>query len=109
MNPGKYNRVVTIQQKTETGKDAHGGPVYSWSTFASAWAAVYPMKGRDLVTAMSTRGEIITRFDTRYITGVTQAMRILYDSVYYNITAVADPEGTHRELQIMTTSGVNDG
>jgi len=109
MRAGKYKWPIVIQQKTETGTDDFGGPVYTWATFKTARAAHYPMKGRDLATAASNKGEMVVRFDIRYQSGITQAMRILFDGLYHNITAVSDVDGKRKELQIMTTTGVNEG
>lgn len=109
MNPGKYNRIIEIQQKAETGTDDYGGSVYTWSKFRDAWAAVYPMRGKDLMTAASNKAEMVVRFDVLYSAGITQSMRVVYGGKNHNITAIADIDGGFRELQIMTTVGVNEG
>jgi SPP1 family predicted phage head-tail adaptor len=45
----------------------------------------------------------------RYIPGIKAGMRIVYNSSYYDISSVIDPEEQHRELHIMATTGLSDG
>jgi len=44
MRPTKYNKRVTIQQKTESTTDT-GGIKDTWSTFYTSWASVKQVSG----------------------------------------------------------------
>lgn len=108
MDPGKLNRIITIEQKTAS-TDAYGGQSFSWSTFATVWAAVQPLKGRELIAAQAAQSEITSRFVIRYLSGVSADMRIVYGGRYFNITAVIDIDDAHREMHLMASEGLNEG
>lgn len=108
MRAGLLNRKIVIQSKTIT-TDSYGGQVESWATFATVWASKNPLNGRELMAAQAAQSEVTTKFVTRYLSGVLPSMRISFGGEYYNISEVIDPDDAHRELQILTTSGVNDG
>ncbi|AMP15492.1 phage head-tail joining family protein [Collimonas pratensis] len=67
------------------------------------------LSGRELFAAQAAQSEVTTRFRIRYRTGVTAKMRLLCDGVIYNIEAVLDRDGRKRELQLMCSSGLNNG
>lgn len=104
----KFNRIVSIQRKTTT-TDSYGGQVATWTTYATVWASVMPLKGRELIAAQAAQSEVTTRIGMYYRADVRPADRILHGSNIYNIMSVIDPEDGHRELQIMTTTGLNEG
>lgn len=108
MRAGRLNRKVVVQQKTAT-TDTYGGPSYSWATYATLWAGVYPARGREIIAAMAERGEMLTKFVCRYVAGITEDMRLSFDGKYYNIVSVIDVNDRHKELQIMATTGTSEG
>lgn len=109
MSVGAYNKIVALQHITGFTKDDHGGQVPTWATYATVWARVAPLKGRELIAAQAAQSETTTRFEMHYRADVDQKDRILYGGKYYNIMAVIDPEEAHRELQIMAGTGLNEG
>lgn len=104
----KFNRIVSIQRKTTTN-DSYGGQVEAWTTYATVWASVMPLKGRELIAAQAAQSEVTTRIGMYYRADVQPVDRILHGSNIYNIMSVIDPEDAHRELQIMATTGLNEG
>jgi len=107
MMAGKLNKPIVIQSKTTT-TDSYGGPVTSWTTFASTWAEVKPMRGRELIAAQAAHSEVTTRFYTRYVAGIVPSMRIVYGGNVFNIFSVIDTNEAHRELQIMAKQMPSD-
>jgi len=108
MRAGARRHKITIQTKTIT-TDAFGGPVETWATFATVWAAVEPLQGRELEKAQAIRAEISTKISMRYLVGLDTSDRITHGGKYYNILALIDPELRHRELIIMASEGLNEG
>jgi SPP1 family predicted phage head-tail adaptor len=108
MNPGELNKIITIQSRAST-TDAFGGTIYTWSTFATVWAKVSPLKGREMIAAQAAQSEVTTRIKTRWISGVTTGMRIVYDGQNFDIISAIDPNEAHEELQIMAKTGTSEG
>lgn len=110
MRAGKLNKVIKIQNITGYTEDTFGGDVPTWTDFvASTRAEVAPLRGKELIAAQAAQSSIDTRFRTRYHSGVKSGMRIVYAGAYYDISSVIDPDEKHKELQILASTGVNEG
>lgn len=84
------DRRVTLQSKSAT-RDAMGGEVVTYATFASVWAEKRDLAGREYLTAgQSERAEIQTLWRLRWLSGVTPAMRLIHGSDVYDIESVAE-------------------
>lgn len=105
---GKYNRIIALQRKTQT-PDAYGGQTDAWATYASVWAAVKPLKGRELIAAQAAQSAMANRFEMRYRSDVLPSDRIQFGGKNYDIEAVLDVEDAHKELIIMATTGLAEG
>ena len=102
MNPGKLNKIIRIEYPTME-EDAFGGEVEGWAEYATVWAAVYPIKGRELIAAQAVQSQLTTTFEIRYLAGVTSEMRIVYEGKNYELGAPPiDPQEKHEKLQLMT-------
>lgn len=109
MIPGQLNKIVEIQKPTAGSVDDYGGPTATWSTHAKVWGRVSPLRGRELINASALKAEGTVLFITRYVAGVTAAMRILFDGLYYDIAAPpVDVDMRHKELQILTKVGMHN-
>jgi len=109
MRAGELRQVITIQAKTLT-TDEYGGPVETWADFAAGVRAkAQPLSGRELIAAQAAQSETEMKFITRHISGVTQSMRVVMGSNYYNITAVIDVDALGREMHLMTATGLSEG
>ena len=47
MRAGMLNQRITVEQRVE-GQDEAGQPFEDWMPYLSAWAAVYPLRGREI-------------------------------------------------------------
>lgn len=97
MNPGQYRHQITFLQRA-TGQDNYGEPVDTWETFTTAWAAVNPLLGNEFFTALTTDSEVEVKFNTRYIPGITNDMRIQHGSEVYDILSAINVKSLNREL-----------
>lgn len=102
MNAGQLRHRITIQQSTET-KDQYKRPTTGWSDYATVWAAVEPLRGREFLLAQNTNIELTVRVRIRYLHGVTPGMRVLYGGRIFDIQSVIDVEERHREMHLMCT------
>jgi SPP1 family predicted phage head-tail adaptor len=105
MKAGKLRHRIIIQSPTET-RNAYGEPEVAWGTFATMWATVEPLRGRELWAAAAINARTATRIRIRYIKDITPKMRVLYGSRVYLITAIIDEEMRHRDMQLMVEEWV---
>lgn len=89
MRAGDLDRQITIEVPTET-PNAIGEPIQSWAAFATVWAKVGPVRGRERFTADQVAAEADTTFRIRWLAGVTEKMRVSYDGRLYDITYIAE-------------------
>lgn len=104
---GNMRRQITIQQQAAT-QNALGEEIPSWTTFATCWASIEPMNGRELLAAQQVQSQVNTRITIRYRDGVTPAMRILYKSRYFDIQSIQDIEERNRFLVLQCVERVGE-
>lgn len=109
LRAGQLRHLITIQQRTNT-RDEYGQPIPAWATFATVWAEVLDMTGREFVESQEARAaEVSVTVIIRYLAGVKPTMRIIHSSRTLQIAAVLDPEGRSRMLQLMCREVDPDG
>jgi len=94
---GKLDRRIDLQQAA-VSRDASGGAVETWSTFASAWASARPLSGRALQAAQQRASSADTIFELRHRADISEAARILHRGEIYQILWIDDigrGEGLH--------------
>lgn len=109
MRAGRLRHRITIQQPGTT-QDSYGeeNAAGTWTTFATRWAAVEPLQGREYFAAQQHLARVTTRFILRKINGVTPKMRILFDGRIYDIDAVMDFDERGIEVQLMAVERVSE-
>lgn len=100
MRAGKLRHQITIQNPVET-QGATGEMSVVWSEFATVWASVEPLRGREFWAAKEQQAQVDTRIRIRYLEGVTPKMQVLFGTRTYLIYAVIDPEERNIEMQLM--------
>lgn len=87
MSAGKLKYRVDIQSPSST-QDAIGQPLSTWTLFASAWADVRWVSGIETIKAGAVSSTVKASVRIRAGLAVTPAMRVLVDSVAYQVQAV---------------------
>lgn len=100
MRAGDLDRKIVIQTVTES-RSGSGAVTDSWSAFATVWAKVRPLSGREYLAAAQINAEVDTEFTIRWLSGVTPKMRISYDGNIYDIEHIAEI-GRREGLKILT-------
>ena len=100
MNPGQLDQRVTVE-RLEQGQDEYGGPLTTWATVFTTWAAVEPLAGREYIAAAAAQSEVTTRIRLRYRPGMTSADRVTHEGREFNIVSVIDYKSGNRELVLM--------
>ena len=106
IDAGKLDRPITIQQKTSSSTNELNEAVYTWTTFASVWALVRQLSGRELVEAQQVAANASIELTIRYFPGVAPAMRVLYQLAttrYFDISAVNDIDDAHQWMILTCT------
>lgn len=108
MRAGDLRKRVLIEQRATT-QDTFGEQVQTWTTFASAWAAIDPLSGREMLAAQAFNQEVTHSIEIRYISGVNARMRINYGGRLFNINAVLNENERNRKLVLTCSELLNDG
>lgn len=96
-NPGKYRHKITFL-KHVTGQDDYGEPIDSWEPFKIAWASKDPLLGNEFFSALSADTKVDVKFNSRYVVGITNDMRIQHGTEVYEILSAIDVKSLHKEL-----------
>jgi SPP1 family predicted phage head-tail adaptor len=100
MKAGDLRHKVTIQQSLPD-RDSYGTEVPRWSDFATVWAEVKDISGREYTAMQQAISNIAVRVRIRYLGGVVPTMRVIYGSRTLDIVSVIDPDGRLIELHLM--------
>lgn len=103
---GKLRHRVVIQQEGTATPDGGGGYTQGWTTFATVWAAVEPLTGREGLQAQALESAVTHRVTIRALSGVTAAMRLSFNGTIYNIRSVIDREERDRFMELMCETAV---
>lgn len=103
MKAGSLRQQITVQQLSSTTGDGGGGVASeNWTDFATVYADVEPLTGRELFQAQQVNDELTHKITIRYIPGLSSKMRVKYGSRIFQIESVLDVGERHREVQLMT-------
>jgi SPP1 family predicted phage head-tail adaptor len=102
MRSGPLRHQIVIEEVTET-RDSYGGVVETWSTFATVWASVGPIIGREYFASQQVQSEVTHKIRIRYLSGVTTKMRVAFDSRVFNIESVLNVDERDTEMVLMVT------
>ena len=98
---GKMRYRITIQSPTVTLDDITGQEKRTWDNFMlDIPAAKRSPRGGELNFAGVTEVVETIIFRIRYIAGLNERMRILFNSVYYGITLIQDVRDGDRFLDV---------
>ena len=75
IDAGKLRERVTVQQATQT-RNSLGEAVMSWADWQTVWASVEGVSAREALAAGQMEVTISHRVRLRYLTGLTQNMRL---------------------------------
>ena len=101
MAAGKLRHRIVISQPAEVS-DGAGGVTTTWSTLATVWGSVEPLRGREFLDAAGAQAEVSTRIKIRYRADVTAKMRVVWGTHTYEVIAPAfDERRTMSELMCL--------
>lgn len=100
MRAGKLDRAVTIQRAAVAGVSAAGTPTLAWSDLALLRAELVSDDSAETIRAGGgVEDEAVLVLRTRFMPGITNADRILFEGRILNIKGVT-PIGRNRGLEL---------
>jgi SPP1 family predicted phage head-tail adaptor len=100
MGIGDLKHRIALQYQTKVA-DGMGGFTVVWVDSATVWAAIWPVSAAETIQAAQTTMTITHRIRIRYRAGIKASWRIAWDSRYFNIVSIVDPNMDHRWLDVM--------
>lgn len=113
MKAGELNRQIVIQSR-DTGEDAAGQPVDTWTTLATVWANVAGATGMGSIRQSATRDGVAVElnsysFRIRYRTDVDAARRVVFGGQNYDVKQVRHDFAGKEWTDLVCEVGGNDG
>lgn len=102
MKIGRLRHKIIIEKPTETTSDT-GDVIQSWAEFATIWAEVTPLRGREYWASKQTTSEITGKIRIRYLDSITPKMRVKFGSRIFNIEAVLNPNEKNIETILLVS------
>lgn len=96
----ELNRKIVLEKLTVTQDPVTGEQVESWGTFATVFAKVEPLVGREFFAAAAVQAEHTVKFTMRYLSGIDTTMRIVFDGRTFDIHAVQNVKHLNRETLV---------
>jgi len=100
MQAGSLRCRVTLKRPHDE-RDATGHTTHTWVTYATVWAKVRVLKGRELLYAQQAGSKSTVEIEIRYLSAVDHSHRVIYGTHTYEINHVADPDQRKRSLVLL--------
>lgn len=100
MRAGELNRRGTLKSLVLTADEANQ-PIESYTEFATIWAAIEPLSGREYFLAQQVNSEVSVRIRIRYLAGVVSTMVFVFGSRTFEVLNIIHPETALKELHLM--------
>ena len=94
----RYRVVLQAPQRTE---EDGGAATITWRDVAGIFAQIFPVTGREIVTADGTQGRVTHEVVIRAGVGAEPQMRIVEGTRVLHIHAVLDIDGRRRWLKCL--------
>jgi SPP1 family predicted phage head-tail adaptor len=100
MRIGKLRHLIELQSSATT-TDAVGQQVKTWTTYATVWAWVRPMSGREVMSSQQAVGEITHKVTIRYDDSIAVTDRILFGTRIFDINFIGNRDERNIFMEIM--------
>lgn len=102
LEPGRLDRRVVIQARTET-RDDEGSAVVTFADEATIWAQKVELNSREARSAGSLRAETTLLLRIRYRSSLTAKHRLYFEGKYYDVNGdpVEDTGHARREAMLV--------
>lgn len=111
MRAGLLRHRILVDEAV-TAQDDTGDPVVSWTTRATVWGSIEPLRGRETLQAAQVLADMDTRIIIRWspaVADITPRWRLRHQLDIYNVVSVANIGMRNVEMEIMARSGLSSG
>lgn len=106
MRAGSLNKLITFEKQSVIS-DGMGGESVTWTNHASdVFAALWSVSAKEKLSASKETMTATHRIRIRYRSDIVPAMRIKYQTKYYNITSIINPDMANEMIDILATEAV---
>ena len=91
MNVGKMRYRIEIEDFIST-TDSDGFVSELWNNFATVWADIIPVSGKEYFNSAQTLEEVTNKIYIRYISSIKTTMRIIFNERIFNIQSILPDE-----------------
>lgn len=107
---GKLNRRITIQRRDST-QDAAGQPAMTWVDVTTVWAHILGDNGLRTIHVAGDIPLSVKRysFRIRYLEGIDEGMRVLYNGTPFDIRAVRMDYAGREWTDLVCEEGASNG
>lgn len=107
MRAGALRHRVTLKTKT-VSRDTFGEEDVTWTTVATVWGSVEPLRGREYMEAKQGQADVSHRVIVRYRASVVPTMRLyLEDGRGFEVESVINRLERDEQLELMCRELVN--
>lgn len=100
-----FRKSIVIKTITETA-DAQGGYTTAITTHATVNGFVFPMTGKEVITAGGLATDQMSKFMFKPVSGLTTKMKITFDSEDYQIRSIEDVAEANVWIKVIAQKGV---
>jgi SPP1 family predicted phage head-tail adaptor len=94
---GKLGHRIELHSASETSDD-YGDVLESWSSYATVWARVMPLQGRELLLAQQVNAELTHQVEIRYNSTVTTTHRVILGSRTLEIVSIINEDERNKNM-----------
>lgn len=89
---GRLRHRVELQSSTET-RSSVGEPVKTWTTYATVWAGIEPLRGQVALVAQQINAELTHHVTMRYNSALDEGDRIVYGARIFDVNVIRNVGG----------------
>lgn len=101
LRAGELRHSIRIVQPNNTQDSFGGTKPDDASVFATVWASVEALSGRELFAAQQKVSQVTHKITMRYLPGVVSSMNVWFDGRQFEILYPDDPDETKKKLELL--------
>ena len=100
MESGKLRHELVIQSASES-RGTDGAVVKTWSTFATVWGSVNPIRAREQLQSGQLQADVTHKLLLRYLPGLTHEHRIMVDGRVFEIVSLMNVAEADQVMEVL--------